>query len=258
MCGAFDTPSINCWIDVCSVLAACETMGNATTICSDKTGTLTKNRMTVVRVYAGKRDFPQATEAAQLGPELVEHMAMSAAINSESKSLYTVDAKSGLPNQQGNKTECAFLQFADAVAAHGFMHYREQHPESAAVKVHPFSSSKKRMSTVIRHGAGYRMYVKGASEILLPLCVRQSMGATVEALGRDEIVCCVFNGLVDSLALQDKLMVDVIGAYGAEALRVLLLAYRDFDAAQEWDNEEALVADLTLIAIGGIQVCCDG
>ena len=48
-------------------------------------------------------------------------------------------------------------------------------------------------------------------------------------------------------------MVDVIAAYGAEALRVLLLAYRDFAVAQDWDDEDALVSDLTLLAIGGIQ-----
>ena len=164
-------------------------MGNATTICSDKTGTLTKNRMTVVRVYAGKTDFKVAREAAQLAPALVEDIAVSAAVNSESKSLYTTDEKTGLPNQQGNKTECAFLQFADEIAAYKYMHYRELHPESSAVKIHPFSSSKKRMSTVIQHGSGFRLFVKGASEILLPLCTQQRTGTATEALSGGEIVC---------------------------------------------------------------------
>jgi P-type E1-E2 ATPase len=87
----------------CSVLAACETMGNATTICSDKTGTLTKNRMTVVRAYAGKTDFQQAKEVKSLPASVVDNIALGTAVNSQYKSLYTIDAATNLPNQQGNK-----------------------------------------------------------------------------------------------------------------------------------------------------------
>ena len=82
-------------------------MGNATTICSDKTGTLTKNRMTVVRVYTSKTDFKQPKEAKALDASIVDAIGMSAAINSQFKSLYTIDPKTGLPNQQGNKVSRA-------------------------------------------------------------------------------------------------------------------------------------------------------
>ena len=85
------------------VLAACETMGNATTICSDKTGTLTKNRMKVVRAWVGKTDFKNNKEIKSLPASLIDNLALGIAINSQPKSLYTIDAQSHLPNQQGNK-----------------------------------------------------------------------------------------------------------------------------------------------------------
>ena len=261
---------------MCSVLAACETMGNATTICSDKTGTLTKNRMTVVRVYAAKTDFKDAREAKGLASGLIEKIALSVAINSEPKSLYTIDEKTKLPNQTGNKvhcvavicamlvdmgaaqTECAFLQFADAIASKTYVQHREQYPEASYVKacrtlmveasvdcsalgmqVHPFSSSKKRMSTVVRRDGGYRLYIKGASEILLPLCSKQDVGSGIETLDATEAAA---------------LKTNVIEAYGSEALRVLLLAYRDFDREEDWEDEDGLATELTLLAIAGIQV----
>ncbi len=81
-------------------------MGNASTICVDKTGTLTTNRMTVVRVFANKTDNKNPLAVKQLSSVFVHNLAMHIGLNSQPKSMY-VESASGLPVQQGNKV-CLF------------------------------------------------------------------------------------------------------------------------------------------------------
>ena len=73
-------------------------------------------------------------------------------------------------------------------------------------QTHPFSSTKKRMSVVVRHGNGFRLYVKGASEILLPLCVSQATANAIEPLSDgDKVGCTCRNGWKSCSGCNDRI-----------------------------------------------------
>merc|ERR1719163_447303 len=79
---------------------------------------------------------------------------------------------------KGSKTEGALIMFAQQLGAD----YVERRDTIEITKQYPFSSAKKMMSTLVRHGNGYRVYVKGASEYVLGRCSSVSNNGNVERL----------------------------------------------------------------------------
>eukprot|EP00055_Hartaetosiga_balthica_P018791 m.135364 g.135364 ORF g.135364 m.135364 type:complete len:1429 (-) comp9952_c0_seq1:212-4498(-) len=222
------------------VLAACETMGNATTICSDKTGTLTKNRMTVVHSWVGGQMFENARMVHDtISKNVLQDITEAVALNSDFLSTYIINEEDGLPIQQNNKTECACLYFADELGLKKHKEIRDN--ATNIVKSFPFNSAKKRMQTIVKLSNGvYRMYVKGASEIVL--------GMSTGYVGKD--------GATVSLSERgrDDVNTNVIVHFAEQALRVICLAYRDFNAEHDWESEEdKLLSDLTIQCFVGIQ-----
>uniref|UniRef100_A0A8C6XEU7 Calcium-transporting ATPase n=1 Tax=Naja naja TaxID=35670 RepID=A0A8C6XEU7_NAJNA len=223
-------------------LDACETMGNATAICSDKTGTLTTNRMTVVQSYMGDTHYKETPEPSSLTSKTLDLLVHAIAINSAyTTKILPPEKEGGLPRQVGNKTECSLLGFVVDLQR-DYQPVREHMPEEKLYKVYTFNSVRKSMSTVIcMPDGGYRLFSKGASEIVLKKCtnILNSNGELRVFRPRD----------------RDEMVKKVIEPMACDGLRTICIAYRDFPAGKEpdWDNENDIVIDLTCIAVVGIE-----
>uniref|UniRef100_A0A673M0P5 Calcium-transporting ATPase n=1 Tax=Sinocyclocheilus rhinocerous TaxID=307959 RepID=A0A673M0P5_9TELE len=223
-------------------LDACETMGNATAICSDKTGTLTTNRMTVVQIYVGDQHFRDIPRPDQINPKTLELITSAIAVNcAYTSKIMAADKEGGLPKQVGNKTECALLGLVLGLKQ-DYQAVREQIPEEKLYKVYTFNSVRKSMSTVIQMPDGsFRLYSKGASEILLRKCSF--------ILGRDD----------EAHAFRprdkDEMVKKVIEPMACDGLRTICIAYRELpaDPMPDWDNETDIVSNLTCITVVGIE-----
>lgn len=197
-------------------LPAVETLGCARVICSDKTGTLTMNRMTVVQVWT-------AQEKHRLEALIVGALCNDATLNHD---------ENGVPHLLGDPTETALV---DAALEEGLDKemLEQEMPRIAEI---PFDSQRKLMTTVHPLRERYRVMVKGAPDVLLSRCTHILSGAPVP---------------LDVATLRQ--VESANAAMAQNALRVLGCAYKDVDVLPPHGKmEEFLEHDLTFVGLMGL------
>ena len=223
-------------------LSACETMGSSTTICSDKTGTLTLNQMTVVVAYAGgkKIDTP---DRGSLSSSLLSSLLIEGIAQNTNGSVFIPEG-GGDVEVSGSPTEKAILNWGIKIG----MNFEAVRSGSSIIQVFPFNSEKKRGGVAIKlPDSQVHLHWKGAAEIVLASCTTYiDENDNVVPMTEDKVL--FFKKAIEDMA--------------AGSLRCVAIAYRPYEMENVPTDEEQLDQwvlpedDLVLLAIVGIKDPC--
>jgi magnesium-transporting ATPase (P-type) len=209
-------------------LSAVETLGETTIICTDKTGTLTENQMTVQRVWTPEREYTVEGAGYEpfgrfraagdvVDPAPLAELLRTGLLCNDARLVQSADGWSVV----GDPTEGALVVLAEK----GGLHHRAEAAHAPRLREIPFSSERKRMTTVHLIGDERVAYVKGAAELILP---RTTMSAQARA---------------DAAAAE--------AAMERDALRVLACARRVLPA-DAGDDPDAIERDLEFLGLVGM------
>lgn len=200
-------------------LSAVETLGSTSIICTDKTGTLTQNKMTVVKSYLLGQEVSFGKETLTDDEELLLQAAIlanDASFNEEGKKI-------------GDPTEIALIDFAEELAVDS-KEVRKDHPRLAEL---PFDSDRKMMSTVHTINGQKVLLVKGAPDVILSLSKRYVKDSQEHPMD---------NAAIEALKAKNE-------EFSNEALRVLAFAYKPVTKEQVTLDDEYDFTFLGLLAM---------
>ncbi|CDW88443.1 calcium-translocating p-type pmca-type family protein [Stylonychia lemnae] len=230
-------------------LEASETMGGANEICTDKTGTLTKNQMTVKEIYFLDTIYtgvPAHFNTLPRNDLLAEGVLFNCSARIERNELGVLETK-------GNCTEQGLISYLMDAGVQADHLLRQK--DDKILQVIPFNSKRKRACTAIRHPTKenlVRVFVKGAPEIVLELCESYfDKDGQTQTIGKSQ---------------RDRIVNDVVtNSFAKKAFRTLLIAYADL-TNEQYDNlceqnnnfasevdREVLESSLTVIGIYALQ-----
>jgi len=263
---------------VVRVLGSCEIMADASVVCTDKTGMLTQNIMSVVagsigahskftcnlkdhgepqvdRKHVDDSPLEQGDINATLSPQLKRLLNQSIAINSTA--FEDVDPETKVPAFVGSQTEIALLQFAKDL---GWENWKETRESAEIIQTIPFSSDRKAMGVVIHLSSGrFRFFLKGASEILTKKCTRHVV------VSKNSDQSKYPDSEIETEPIDETTKDDIsrtIIFYANQMLRTVALCYRDFESWPPTNTQlhsavespyEDLSHDMTLVATIGIE-----
>ena len=219
-------------------LASCVTMGGADNICSDKTGTLTKNKMVVLKIMTDANnvvlnDADPKYQIEDIIPdkELRDRFIECSIVNSTATAT------------TGDATEIALFNFLEGKLSFEVEKERENRQKNEFVRLY-FNSKRKKMSTILLNTnspSGHRIYTKGAAEIIINSCSHIQTSRGIEA----------FTDVKKSKVLEE------VKSFNLQALRTIALAYRDlkkdeFGRTHEEKTDEGkyLVEESNLVFLG--------
>jgi len=219
-------------------LPAAETLGCTTVICSDKTGTLTKNQMTVSRIYAGRRDYTVSgvgyEPVGEFTPaEMSEELALTLQVGH-----FCNDARIAREDGYsviGDPTEGALL--VSAMKAVKTVKSGIGAPNDPLQRLDeiPFDSEQQYMATLHEGNGKHTIFVKGSPERVLKMCQTRMVDGRIEPMGQAE--------RVEILAKVDEM--------AGDALRLLAMAYREVPSESGSIDEKDLLG-MTFLGIQGM------